>query len=129
MTELTYVQEMIIHYHKIFYYCCILAVIFGGISLILFMVFDIPNVVGELTGVSARKAIRKIEKSNEAATHHLQKKLFETGKGLSWEIGQNSTCNETMVLDAGTGEKTKVLDIMTEDVNATRVLDEEWRKQ
>lgn len=125
MSELKYVQEMIIHYHKEFYYCCILAILCGGISLILFMAFDIPNVIGELTGVSARKAIREIEKSNKSATNQLQKKLFETGKGLSWEINQNSTSNETIVLNESTGEETKVLDSVVEDVNATRVLGDE----
>ncbi len=122
LTDIAYVQETILQYHKIFYYCRLLAVVCGGLSIMLFIAMGIPGVLGEITGVSAKKTIKRFEESNAAAMHHTQKKFFETGKGLSWEIKKEE--NRTTALQQDTGGVTRVLDADTEDVNATRVLDE-----
>ncbi len=132
LTDIVYVQESILRYHKIFYYCRLLAVVCGGLSVMLFIALGIPGVLGEITGVSAKKMIRKFEQNNAAAMRHTQKKFFETGKGLSWEIkkdgGQNqrtAVLDETTVLQQDTGGVTRALDTGAEDINATRVLDEQ----
>ena len=138
LTDIAQVQETILRYHKIFYYCRLLAVVCGGLSIILFMALGIPSVIGDITGASAKKIIKKYEENNAAAMRHTQKKFFETGKGLSLRIskgsGQNGTTvlqeettvlqeettvlqeettvlqEETTVLQEDTGEKTRVLD-------------------
>lgn len=132
LTDIVQVQETILRYHKIFYYCRLLAVICGGLSIILFMVLGIPSVVGDITGASAKKMIKKYEENNAAAMRHTQKKFFETGKSLSLKMNKGSSRigtavlqEETTVLQEESGEKTRVLDHVAEDVNATRVLDEE----
>lgn len=124
LTDMLHVQEMILHYQRVFYYCRLLAVICGGLSIILFIVLEIPSVIGDITGVSAKKMIKKFEESNAAAMRHTQKKVFETGKSLSWEMNKNADENKTAVLQEDTGGRTSVLDIAAEDVNITRVLDE-----
>lgn len=123
LTDIVFVQETILRYHKIFYYCRLLAVVCGGFSVMLFIALGIPGVLGEITGMSAKKMIRKFEQNNAEAMRHTQKKFFETGKGLSWEIkkdgGQNqraAVSDETTVLQQDTG---------AEDINATRVLGEQ----
>ncbi|MDE7322724.1 MAG: hypothetical protein K2N73_08290 [Lachnospiraceae bacterium] len=130
LTDILYVQETILRYHKIFFYCRLLAVVCGGLSVMLFIALGIPGVLGEITGVSAKKMIKKFEENNAAAMRHTQKKFFETGKGLSWEIKRDSSQNETVVLQEettilqqDTGGATSVLDTATVDRNATRVLD------
>lgn len=139
LTDIVQVQETILRYHKIFYYCRLLAVICGGLSIILFMVLEIPSVVGDITGASAKKMIKKYEENNAAAMRHTQKKFFETGKSLSLKMNKGSSRigtaalqeetavlqEETTVLQEESGENTRVLDHVAEDVNATRVLDEE----
>ena len=132
LTDIVQVQETILRYHKIFYYCRLLVVICGGLSIILFMVLGIPSVVGDITGASAKKMIKKYEENNAAAMRHTQKKFFETGKSLSLKMNKGSSRigtavlqEETTVLQEESGEKTRVLDHVAEDVNATRVLDEE----
>lgn len=132
LTDIAFVQETILRYHKIFYYCRLLAVVCGGLSVMLFIALGIPGVLGEITGMSAKKMIRKFEQNNAEAMRHTQKKFFETGKGLSWEIkkdgGQNQRAaiqEETTVLQQGTDGVTRVLDTGAGDINATRVLDEQ----
>ena len=120
MMEINYVYEMILHYHSLFSYCRILEIVCGGICVILFMLFDIRNVVGELTGISAKKEIHRIELQNKSDSYHMKKGVFETGRSLSWEISNNNSGNKTVVLDENEDGKTRVLEKI--DENATRVL-------
>ena len=96
--EINYVYEMILHYHSLFSYCRILAIVCGGISIILFMVLDIPKVVGELTGISAKKEIHKIELQNQSDSYRMKKGVFETGRSLSWEISNNNSGKKLMIM-------------------------------
>ena len=52
-------------YRYIFYVGATLAVILLIISVILFFVLNIPSVIGDLTGATARKAIEDIRNQNE----------------------------------------------------------------
>ena len=51
-------------YEKICLYCGIAAAVFLLLTVILFFILHIPQVFGELTGRTARRAVRKITDSN-----------------------------------------------------------------
>lgn len=52
-------EERYTFYRNIFLYCGIAALVFLAIAIILFFVLKIPQVFGELTGRTARKAVKK----------------------------------------------------------------------
>lgn len=53
-------------YRYIFYGAAALSVLMLAVSVVLFFVLKIPNVIGDLTGANARKAIADIRNQNEA---------------------------------------------------------------
>lgn len=54
LTDIIQVQKMIEQYYQIFYYCRLIAILCGGGAAILFLVFEIPKVLGELTGLRVK---------------------------------------------------------------------------
>ena len=62
LTDIVQVQKMIEQYHQIFYNCRLIAILCGGGAVILFLVFEIPKVLGELTGITAKRKLRSLRK-------------------------------------------------------------------
>lgn len=60
-------------YRYIFYGGAALAVIMLVVSVILFFVYKIPSVIGDLTGSTARKAIEDIRNQNESSGNKVHK--------------------------------------------------------
>lgn len=60
-------------YRYIFIGAAILAGVMLVISVLLFFLYNIPNVVGDLTGANARKAIENIRNQNESSGDKLYK--------------------------------------------------------
>ena len=58
-------EERYTFYRNIFLYCGIAALVFLAIAIILFFVLKIPQVFGELTGRTARKAVDKKSKGKK----------------------------------------------------------------
>ena len=75
LTDIVQVQKMIEQYHQIFYNCRLIAILCGGGAVILFLVFEIPKVLGELTGITAKKKIKEFEKKNASAMRYTRKKV------------------------------------------------------
>ncbi len=94
LTDIVQVQKMIEQYHQIFYNCRLIAILCGGGAVILFLVFEIPKVLGELTGITAKKKIKEFEKKNASAMRYTRKKVC--GATTLQEIKDS---NETTMLD------------------------------
>lgn len=60
-------------YRYIFYGGAILAAVMLVVTVILFFVYKIPTVIGDLTGANARKAIENIRNQNESSGDKLYK--------------------------------------------------------
>lgn len=60
-------------YRYIFYGGAILAAVMLAVTVLLFFVYKIPTVIGDLTGVNARKAIENIRNQNESSGDKLYK--------------------------------------------------------
>lgn len=60
-------------YQYIFYGGAILAVVMLIVSVLLFFGYNIPSVIGDLTGATARKAIENIRNQNESTGDKLYK--------------------------------------------------------
>ena len=60
-------------YRYIFYGGAILAAVMLAVTVILFFVYKIPTVIGDLTGANARKAIENIRNQNESSGDKLYK--------------------------------------------------------
>ncbi len=94
LTDIVQVQKMIEQYHQIFYNCRLIAILCGGGAVILFLVFEIPKVLGELTGITAKKKSKEFEKKNASAMRYTRKKVC--GATTLQEIKDS---NETTMLD------------------------------
>lgn len=94
LTDIVQVQKMIEQYHQIFYYCRLIAILCGGGSAILFLVFEIPKVLGELTGITAKKKIKEFERKNASAVRYTRKKFCKTTT-----LQEIKDSNETTMLD------------------------------
>ena len=131
-------------YRYIFYGGAILATVMLAITVILFFVYKIPTVIGDLTGANARKAIENIRNQNENSGDKLYKtsqvnrergkitdKISPSGNLLRGDtdalgggamatekIGMQESAPETTVLS--TANETVVLD---SNVDETTVLD------
>ena len=80
-------------YRYIFMICAVLSVLMLVIAVILFVVFKIPVVIGDITGANARKAIENIRNQNAASGEKLYKSSAvnrERGK-LTDKISQSGT--------------------------------------
>ena len=71
-------EERYTFYRNIFLYCGIAALVFLAIAIILFFVLKIPQVFGELTGRTARKAV---EEMASGGTPTIKKKTDKKSKG------------------------------------------------
>lgn len=60
-------------YRYIFYGGAILAAVMLAVTVLLFFVYKIPTVIGDLTGANARKAIENIRNQNESSGDKLYK--------------------------------------------------------
>ena len=56
-------------YHNIFIICSVSAGVTGLVTILLFFLLRIPAVIGELTGVTARKGIEEIRNGNVKNSH------------------------------------------------------------
>ena len=89
-------EERYTFYRNIFLYCGIAALVFLAIAIILFFVLKIPQVFGELTGRTARKAV---EEMTSGGTPTVKKRTDKKSKGkketkkqvYSDLIGENDT--------------------------------------
>ena len=119
-------------YRYIFIGCLMLSILLLVLAVVLFFTLRIPNVIGDLSGANARKAIENIRNQNESTGEKTYKsskvnkergRLTEkiSGSGRLYrhstddlygampteKIGtQNLVSNETTVLDAGGNETT-----------------------
>ena len=71
-------EERYTFYRNIFLYCGIVALVFLAIAIILFFALRIPQVFGELTGRTARKAV---EEMASGGTPTIKKKTDKKSKG------------------------------------------------
>ncbi len=123
-------------YRYIFIGCLCLSILLFVTAVILFFVLHIPNVIGDLSGANAKKAIEHIRNKNESTgekTYKSSKVNTERGKitekiSISGRLHKHTTgplygamptekistqkltANETTVLNTG-GRETTVLDI------------------
>ena len=82
-------EERYTCYRNIFLYCGIAALVFLAIAIILFFVLKIPQVFGELTGRTARKAV---EEMASGGTPTIKKK---TDKERNEKTGKLNTIEKT----------------------------------
>lgn len=101
-------------YRQLFMIAAILGVILFFISLILFFVFKIPNVIGDLSGATARKAINSIREKNE----HNSENLLQM-KPANGEKRRLTEGNRTQIL------KDTETTVLREKVNETTCLTQE----
>ena len=94
LTDIIQVQKMIEQNYQIFYYCRLIAILCGGGAAILFLVFEIPKVLGELTGITAKKKIKAFQRKNASTVQYMQKNFC--GVTTLQDIKDN---NETIMLD------------------------------
>lgn len=116
-------------YRYIFYGGAILAIIMLIISLILFFVLNIPAVIGDLSGATARKAIENIRNQNENTGEKAYKSSAvnkERGK-LTDKISQSGSLLHKETDELGMGMKTEKISTqklaIEEPAGETTVLD------
>ena len=124
-------------YRYIFIGAAILCGIMFIVSILIFIFLKIPKVISDLTGATARKAIKNIREQNEASgdkaykvsafneargkltdkispsgnviqQHHMQMRGIDTTKIDTQELQVDETANQTTVLDSY--NETSVLD-------------------
>ena len=105
MTPITETYEF---YHSIFIIGAILAGVFLLLAILLFFLLKIPQVIGILSGSTARKAIQKLREQNEHADDKVQGPghnvtTGELGTGIGTRVrkisGAKRRAAETVVLD------------------------------
>lgn len=101
-------------YRQLFMVAAILGVILFLISLILFFVFKIPDVIGDLSGATAKRAINSIREKNEHNSEKLLKMNMANG-----EKGKLTEGNRTQIL-----KDTETI-LLREEVNETTCLTQE----
>jgi Sec-independent protein translocase protein TatA len=86
----------------------VLAIICAVISVVFFIKFNIPTVIGDLSGKNARKSIEQMRSYNEktgnksfrpSKTNKNRVKLTSTMKGINLTDNVNNDCPETGLLD------------------------------
>lgn len=133
-------------YRYIFYGGAILAAVMLTVTVILFFVYKIPTVIGDLTGANARKAIENIRNQNESSGNKLYKtsqvnrergkltdKISPSGSLMrdpSGILGGGAMATEKISTQQLPPEETTVLDAANEttvldnsDVGETTLLD------
>lgn len=127
-------------YRTIFIVFTILAIVTLLVAVILFFALKIPKVVGDLSGINAKKAIESIRNQNAESADRtdtpgigLSRKIAVTGKistqklmGENANAYQMSGANETTVLSdlGGGGNETTILSEMPQGMNETTILSE-----
>lgn len=86
-------------YHNIYVVALILFVIFAVLSVILFLKFDIINLVYSITGKARKKAIKKLEQSNSDVVVKESSSNSKETQLLTGNETQLLTGNETVVLN------------------------------
>lgn len=71
-----HIGEKIEWYHHLFLGCLILSVLCLAVTVVLFFVLDIGNVLGYLTGKQARKKIRELEEESAKSGRLRAKERF-----------------------------------------------------
>lgn len=117
-------------YRYIFIGGAILTAILFVVSVILFIVLKIPDVIGDLSGATARKAIENIRNQNESTGEKTYKSSYvnrERGK-LTDKISQSGTLIKNpsgSIWGAMATEKISTQKLLQESANETTVLSAE----
>lgn len=109
----------------------VLAVLFVIIAIVIWFVFKIPNVIGDLSGHNARKSIAQMRQNNEKTgdkSYKASKKNLDRGKltGTMEGIGKSGNKDEeTGLLNENLVKEREVEDTgLLVDQDATGLLDE-----
>ena len=106
-------EERYTFYRNIFMYCGIAALVFLAIAIILFFVLKIPQVFGELTGRTARKAV---EEMASGGTPTIKKKTDKKSKGKKeTKKPANGTPSKKQVYSDLIGENDTPVRLVTHD--------------
>ena len=106
-------EERYTFYRNIFLYCGIAALVFLAIAIILFFVLKIPQVFGELTGRTARKAV---EEMASGGTPTIKKKTDKKSKGKKeTKKPANGTPSKKQVYSDLIGENDTPVRLVTHD--------------
>lgn len=113
-------------YRNIFMVCAVAGAVMAFVSILLFILLRIPAVIGDLTGITARKGIEQIRSGNAK----MGKKKYSPGKvnrqreKLTAEISPSGGLQQQESLDYGTNtEKLRVSPGKINTANETTVLD------
>lgn len=116
-------------YHNVFLICAATGGVMAFVSILLFVFFRIPSVIGELTGITARRGIEQIRKGNSKVREHGQntEKLPLGGEppGEQTVLPGVNAGNETTLLNANAGNETALLSVSAG--NDTTVLQTDFR--
>lgn len=111
-------------YHNVFLICAAASGVMAFLSILLFVLFRIPSVIGDLTGITARRGIEQIRKGNSKVREHgrnteklpvgggppgEQTVLTGTDAGDETALLSANAGNETALLSANAGNETTVL--------------------
>lgn len=116
-------------YRYIFIGGLILAIVMAVTAILLFILFRIPKVIGDLSGSNARKAIENIRNSNEESGNKTYKSSYvnsQRGK-LTDKISPSGRIQQktTSDLKAGAMATSKIGQANSDFVNETTVLEAE----
>lgn len=113
-------------YRNIFMVCAAVAAVMAFVSILLFVLLRIPAVIGDLTGITARKGIEQIRSGNAK----MGKKKYRPGKvkrqggKRTAEISPSGGLWQQESLDYGTNtEKLRASPGIKNTANETTVLD------
>lgn len=133
-------------YRNIFMVCAAAAGVMAFVSILLFVLLRIPSVIGDLTGITAKRGIEQIRSGNasKATSGRYSKKknqryglnteklqsVAESAKGETAKLGENAgkenalpdsaVGSETALLNSQTGNETTLL--YAPEANETTVL-------
>ena len=104
----------------------VLGAILFFVSMILFFALRIPNVIGSLSGVTARREIRNIRAQNEKTAkmklENITDKIPTTASCRDFDSGRTEIVLAEAVLGANSmGHETMVLEMDAESVSAFQV--------
>lgn len=106
-------EEKYTLYRNIYLYCGIAALVFLAIAILLFIVLRIPQVFGELTGRTARKAVEEMTSGKPVQAKRITKKK-ETGKKKSQKSDHTEPQKKQVYSDL-IGENDTPVSLVTHD--------------
>lgn len=116
-------------YHNLYIGCGIFAIAMLVVAIVLFFAFRIPSVFLDLTGISAKRAIREIENSaeNEGAQENSKRVKRKKGKKMMTPTGRINYKEDASDVSSGSLSGNTLQRSHTEElkVNETLVLEEE----